>query len=189
MGVAMSPLSRGLLPLVMVVWWGVWLGGAPAPPAAAHAALVSSDPAEASLVETLPSRAVLSFSSPILEVHELTVTGPDGDVVNGEATLAEAEVRQNLWAGPDGDYVMVYDVVAADGHEISGEVRFEVGALSAPAGAAGGLDGSAEGSEEGSEGGREAAGPWAERSLLLAAALVVLGGLVLVHRRRAADRA
>ncbi|MQW74984.1 LPXTG cell wall anchor domain-containing protein [Nocardioides sp. dk4132] len=183
-GAALSPLFRALVlpPLVLAVWllvWlVVWLGGAPAPPAAAHASLVSSDPAEASLVETLPSRAVLSFTSPILEVHELTVTGPDGDVVNGEATLAEADVRQNLWAGPDGDYVMVYDVVAADGHEISGEVRFEVGPLAAQAPAASGPDGS------------DATGPrlWEQPSpLLLAAGLVVLGvgGSVLVRRRRA----
>jgi len=171
-----------LLVTAWLVASSAWL---PAPPAAAHASLVSSDPAEASLVETLPSRAVLSFNSRIEEVHELTVTGPDGDVVNGEATLAEAEVRQNLWSGPDGDYVMAYDVVAADGHEISGEVRFEVGPISSPASADGGSDGGSDGGADGSDAGGTR--PWEERSLLLAVGMVVLGtgGLALVRRRRA----
>jgi len=183
--VATSPLSGLLSPLVTSLWLVacvvVWLGGAPAPPAAAHASLVSSDPAEAGLVEVLPSRAVLSFSGRIVEVHEVAVTGPGGDVVNGAATYDGAEVRQNLWAGPDGDYVMTYDVVAADGHEISGEVHFEVGALSAPAAAAAGGDSTG-----------AAAGPWATRPgvLLPVGAVLVAAAAALgvARRRRAAGR-
>lgn len=54
----------------------------------------------------------------------MTVTGPDGSVANGAATAVGAEVRQNLWAGPDGAHTLTYDVLSADGHEIAGEIRF-----------------------------------------------------------------
>lgn len=106
--------------LTLVVW-------APAPPAAAHEELLSSDPSESGVLETLPSRAVLTFTGAVAEVHEITVAGPDGDVTNGEATSVGAEVRQNLWAGPDGAYTLTYDVLSSDGHEIAGEIHFEVG--------------------------------------------------------------
>ncbi|NPC96206.1 copper resistance CopC family protein [Nocardioides sp. zg-DK7169] len=164
--------------LLLLVAWLAWL---PVPPAAAHASLVSSDPAEAGLLETLPSRAVLTFDSAITEVHALAVTGPDGDVVNGAATYDGAEVRQNLWAGPDGDYVMSYDVVAADGHEISGEVRFEVGPLPVPAGGAGAASGAAA---------TEESRTWERPGFLLVPAGLTLAAVasvaVLARRRRSA---
>jgi methionine-rich copper-binding protein CopC len=127
------------------------LGWAPMPPAAAHGELLWSDPSEGGLLEALPSRAFLTFSDPVADIHEVTVTGPDGSVTNGAATSVGPEVRQTLWAGPDGAYTLTYDVVSADGHEISGEVAFEVGsgvadaaerpaaAAESPAGSGGGI--------------------------------------------------
>lgn len=114
------PVLAALALLALVVW-------APAPPAAAHEELLSSDPSESGVLETLPSRAVLTFTGAVAEVHEITVTGPDGEVTNGEATSVGAEVRQNLWSGPDGAYTLTYDVLSSDGHEIAGEIHFEVG--------------------------------------------------------------
>ena len=99
----------------------------PTPAAVAHEELFSSDPSEAGVLTALPSRAVLTFTGAVAEVHEVTVTGPDGSVVNGTPTLTGPEVRQNLWAGPDGAYTMTYDVLSSDGHEIAGEIHFEVG--------------------------------------------------------------
>jgi methionine-rich copper-binding protein CopC len=97
------------------------------PPAAAHDELLFSDPSEAGMLRAMPSRAILTFNGPVAEVHEVTVTGPDGSVANGTPTAVGPEVRQNLWAGPDGAYTLTYDVVSSDGHEMAGEVRFEVG--------------------------------------------------------------
>jgi copper resistance protein C len=97
------------------------------PPAAAHDELLSSDPSESGVLGALPSRAVLTFTGPVAEVHEVTVTGPDGNVANGAPSATGPEVRQNLWSGPDGAYTLTYDVMSSDGHEIAGEIRFEVG--------------------------------------------------------------
>ena len=146
------------------------LGVATASPAAAHGALVLSDPAQGGVAEALPSRAMLLFSDPVEEVVEITVTGPDGSVTNGEPTSVGPEVRQNLWAGPDGAYTMEYHVVAADGHEVRGEVSFAVGPLSTV--------GSADPGEQ-----DEAGGPRSARAsdkgseVVLPVALVLLAGV------------
>jgi methionine-rich copper-binding protein CopC len=153
---------------------------ASAPPAAAHEELLSSDPSESGVVETLPSRAILTFTGAVSEVHEVTVTGPDGSVANGEATSVGAEVRQNLWAGPDGDYTLTYDVLSSDGHEIAGEIHFEVGDGTPAAGdeeAAARASSSSDGAPDG-----------ALRGVVVPSAVVLVSGacaLVLWHRRRA----
>ena len=165
-----------LLAATLVVTLLAWV---PVLPADAHGALVSSDPPDAGLSEAMPSRAFLTFSDTVREVREVAVIGPDGSVTNGEATSVGPEVRQTLWAGPDGDYTMSYFVVSADGHDIRGEVHFEVGDLSvaaaeptadpAPARAAGDTD----------EAGASAVVPVAVVVLSAAVALV----LVLWRRR------
>lgn len=151
------------------------------PPAAAHDELVASDPAEAGVVEALPSRAVLTFSGEISEVHKVTVTGPDGSVVNGEPTFTGQEVRQNLWAGPDGAYSLAYDVVSADGHEIRGEIAFEVGSISGP------IDSGSPDSEATAQSG---SGWWdGGGDVILPVALLLLAGAAaLVWRRRRVQR-
>ena len=123
--------SRCALPWLAVALASAWFALALSSPAVAHEELLSSDPADATLIETLPSRARLAFSGDVKEVHEVTVTGPAGSVVNGAPSISGTEVRQNLWAGPVGAYLLTYDVVSSDGHEIRGEVQFEVGPLSA----------------------------------------------------------
>ncbi len=174
------PVLRRILGAIAVALLAALLGWAS--PAAAHDELVTSDPAEAGLVEVLPSRAVLTLSGPIEKVREVTVTGPDGSVVNGDPTHNGAEVRQNLWAGPDGAYVMTYEVVSADGHDVRGEVHFEVGSLSAPNG--GETPGSAT-SDATDSGWWEGGG-----DVVVPAALLLLAGAaaVVLSRRNRAGR-
>lgn len=128
----MTPL-RPVLALLVMALVAALLGWTPVQPAGAHGALVASQPAADGLIEVMPSRAFLTFSDPVKEVKEIAVVGPDGSVTNGEATANGSEVMQTLWAGPDGDYTMSYFVVSEDGHDVRGEVHFEVGALSAVA--------------------------------------------------------
>ena len=169
------PAARRTL-LLAVALVATVLGWTTPPLAAAHDDVEVSEPAEASLVEVLPSRAVLMLSGDVRKVRALTVTGPDGDVANGEPSFLGREVRQNLWAGPDGDYVMAYDLVSSDGHRVTGEIHFEVGPVSGPVdGAAAASDPSGSGPLDGS------------RGVLAAGVLlvVVAGGLVVVRRRLA----
>jgi methionine-rich copper-binding protein CopC len=172
---------RGAVRLAVAVL-AATLGWAAVPPAAAHDELVSSDPSESGVLTALPSRAILTFTGPVAEVHEVTVTGPDGSVTNGAATSTGPEVRQNLWAGPDGSYTMTYDVVSADGHEIAGEIRFEVGDAAA---ASADDDGSG-----GSSAPDAARADGALRDVVVPASVVLLSAacaLVIWQRRRAAS--
>jgi len=147
-----------------------------APPAAAHDELLFSDPSEAGVLTALPSRAILTFSGPVAEVHEVTVTGPDGSVANGAATATGPEVRQNLWAGPDGAYTLTYDVVSSDGHEMAGEITFQIGE------AATGESGGAASSPTADDGSGAAL-----RGVVVPAGVVLLSvacALAIWHRRR-----
>lgn len=169
-----APRRPAVLALVVVLLAALaaWV---PAPPAAAHDDLVLSDPADSGVVEELPSRAVLTLSGPVRKVREVTVTGPEGDVTNGAPSVHGAEVRQNLWAGPDGDYVIAYEVVSSDGHEVTGEIHFEVGPTSGPTATA-----IAREQAEGSGGWNGSLGILVLGGVLVAGA----GGLVVVRRRR-----
>lgn len=168
-------VRRRVVGLAVVVLCAL-VGWGPALPAAAHDELLSSDPSESGVLTALPSRAILTFTGPVAEVHEVTVTGPDGSVTNGAATATGPEVRQNLWSGADGSYTMTYDVVSSDGHEIAGEIHFEVGDSAA---VGGGASASSPTTDPGSDG--------ALRGVVVPAAVVLLSGacaLVLWHRRR-----
>ncbi|MBC2933321.1 copper resistance CopC family protein [Nocardioides sp. zg-1228] len=152
------------------------LAWAPAPPAAAHDELLFSDPSEAGVLAALPSRAILTFTGPVAEVHEVSVTGPDGSVTNGAPTATGPEVRQNLWAGPDGTYTLTYDVVSSDGHEMAGEITFDVG------GSASGEEGTGSSPPTDDDGSGSSL-----RGVVVPAGVVLLSGafaLALWHRRR-----
>jgi methionine-rich copper-binding protein CopC len=169
--------SRVVLVAVVLSGLAALLVWVPAPPAAAHEELLSSDPSESGVLEALPSRAILTFSGTVAEVHEVTVTGPDGSVANGEASAVGAEVRQNLWAGPDGAYTLTYDVLSSDGHEIAGEIHFEVGD-DAPAEVRAAATSESEDDSDGTL-----------RGVVVPAAVVLLSGacaLVIRQRRRTA---
>ncbi|GAA1438920.1 hypothetical protein GCM10009641_45340 [Mycobacterium cookii] len=170
----------GVFALGLFTAFLAWL---PASPAAAHGDLVSSDPPADGVLTALPSRAFLTFSDSITEVREIAVSGPDGSVTNGEPTVAGAEVQQTLWAGPAGTYTMEYFVVSADGHDVRGQIRFEVG-----------LGASASESDvtAGESGASAAAGTgtdWRQRGrdVALPGGVVMLAAmtaLALLHRRR-----
>jgi methionine-rich copper-binding protein CopC len=130
-GLPVAPLGqRRAVLLLAATLAAALLGWTPAQPAGAHGQLVSSQPAADGLVEVMPSRAFLTFSAPVKEVKEIAVVGPDGSVANGTATANGTEVTQTLWSGPAGDYTMSYFVVSEDGHDVRGDVRFQVGELS-----------------------------------------------------------
>lgn len=126
-------------------------------PALAHASLVSTSPADGSTVGATPDQVVLTFNEPLIGLGtELRVTGPSGDVAQGEATVVDKEVRQALAPGaPAGAYTVDWRVTSADGHPISGSFTFtsaEAGTGTAST-AAGGSDAAAPSTAETGAGG------------------------------------
>jgi copper transport protein len=158
----------------------------PAPPASAHATLIGTDPVEGAVLDAAPGRVVFTFDEAVAAVPDgVRVFDAAGGAVASTAVVTgtELEVRPTGPVG-DGTLVVVWRVVSADGHPISGSLSFSVGAPSpqvvAPAGGAA----------------VAAPAPWAlslargvgYTGLLLAAGLVVLAVLV-VAGAPPADRA
>lgn len=112
--------------LVTIIWFA--LAVLCGEHAFAHAALVSSNPADGAVVETAPSKVELHFNEPVAplianladaqgRVHrELSAAGHD--------TLLDIKLPTDLSAG---SHVLSYRVVSGDGHPISGSVVFSIG--------------------------------------------------------------
>ncbi|MFL6205258.1 MAG: copper resistance CopC/CopD family protein [Acidimicrobiales bacterium] len=106
------------------------LVGILATPAAAHATLVSIDPADGARLDQSPEVVRLTFSERVsVELGGVRVLSADGDPVqDGTAHADGTEVVVDLQPDlPDGTYVVSYRVVSADGHPVRGGSVFGVG--------------------------------------------------------------
>ncbi|WP_455681333.1 copper resistance CopC/CopD family protein [Streptomyces nodosus] len=121
------------MPALLLVVVGVLFGGAA--PASAHAALLGSDPAQGSVVDTAPTRVTLTFSEQVaFSGNSLRVLDPKGQRVdtgkpfNTAGTVYGVKVRTGLARGT---YTVTYQVVSADSHPVAGAFTFSIGAPSA----------------------------------------------------------
>ena len=99
--------------------------------ALAHAALVSSDPVEGSVLPQAPSRLVLTFNEPVGPLA-LRWIGPDGDVTE-VPSAAIASANGVLTVTPSksltrGSHALSWRVASADGHPVGGTLGFAIGA-------------------------------------------------------------
>ncbi|MDF9716665.1 copper resistance protein CopC [Nocardioides sp. ChNu-153] len=110
-----------------------------AAPAQAHASLVASTPEDGATLEGAPTEVALQFSGEVRAPAYVVVTGPAGDVVDGDPVIDGDTVTQPLGDGIEGGYTIAYRVVSEDGHPISGQLTYQVGtggpAAQDPAGA------------------------------------------------------
>ncbi len=116
-------LTRSLLSLctAAVIWVLT------AAPAAAHDALISSDPADGATVARPPLSVVLTFDEPAVAVGTaVVVTDAAGRQVQaGPPQLIDATVTQPLQPGvPAGTYVVMWRVTSTDGHPVTGSTTF-----------------------------------------------------------------
>ncbi|MEV0852469.1 copper resistance CopC family protein [Nocardia fluminea] len=98
-------------------------------PAAAHAGLSGSDPAEGARIDSAPARVTLTFNEAIqLSFASLTVVGPDGAHYEGGDLRADgSDLSTDLRAlGAAGQYTVGFRVVSEDGHPIQGSYNFEL---------------------------------------------------------------
>lgn len=104
--------------------------------ASAHAALESSDPADGATLAALPETVSVTLneevgSGAVLRVLDSSGTRvDDGDVTTaGRRVLVGVEAgKSNADASGAGSYRMVYRVVSADGHAVTGQIDFRVAA-------------------------------------------------------------
>ena len=107
------------------------LAGATA--ASAHAALLSSDPAENAVVQTAPTQIVLHFSEQVtLATDDMRVFDPSGKRVDSGATghngSDDTTARVALASGlAQGTYTVAWRAISADTHPVSGAFTFSYG--------------------------------------------------------------
>ncbi|WP_162925003.1 copper resistance CopC family protein [Mycetocola zhujimingii] len=107
---------------------GLGLTGAPAQ---AHNALVSSTPAADSVVTEQPGTFSITTNDAILEAggtsNAIQVRGPGAETLyygDGCMTVSGSTLTTPVQLGQPGDYTVLWQVVSADGHPISGEFTF-----------------------------------------------------------------
>jgi methionine-rich copper-binding protein CopC len=166
--------------------------------AAAHATLISSDPADGASLASAPQRVTLVFDEPLPQgLNTVAITGPGqtrwetGDVSTTGNTISTAMKP----SAPAGDYIVGYRIVSEDAHPLTGTVRFRLttsgasaqppAATTAPETAAGAQP--TQPAEPSRFAGQPASGsappvwPWVAGGLAL---VVVAGGAAVLLRRR-----
>ncbi|MFF7192582.1 copper resistance CopC/CopD family protein [Streptomyces sp. NPDC008079] len=125
---ALAACLGGLLALLLGV----------AAPASAHAALLRTDPADGSVVQSAPQRVVLTFSEGVLlSADSLRVLDPQGKDVavgrpqhdSGKDSGSTATVGLRPGIG-NGTYTVAWKAVSQDSHPVAGAFTFSVGAAS-----------------------------------------------------------
>lgn len=102
-------------------------------PAHADTDLVGSAPVHGSTVTSRPTSVTLDFRDRIVGQPVVAVTGPDGARVDDGAPLvADTRVQQPIAPTADGEYAVVFRVVAEDGHPVKGAVTFVLDAPAEP---------------------------------------------------------
>lgn len=123
----MTLTTRILSPVLALVLTVLALAGAGV--AAAHATLISSDPAPGTALTASPTKVSATFSEDLQTAFAaMTVVGPDGNLwstgdVRVAGPVAEVDVRP---LGPSGTYTANYRVTSADGHVITGSWAFDL---------------------------------------------------------------
>src|SRR3954454_16608364 len=131
------PIAAVRLRALLAVLLGVLLTGAlvvgAAVPAEAHAALLSTTPANGEIVPTAPAEVTLTYGEAVgTGLGAIRVLASNGDRADtGQATVSDGDrvVHVPLRSGlADGSYIVVWRVVSADSHPVSGTFTFSVGA-------------------------------------------------------------
>jgi methionine-rich copper-binding protein CopC len=108
---------------------------APLSPAAAHDVIEATEPADGSVVATVPSVVRLTFNNtPIALGSEILVKdGSGANQADGPVAIVDNHVSQAVKAGaPAGRYTVIWRVVSSDAHPIEGAFSFTAGPGATP---------------------------------------------------------
>ncbi|MCU1600175.1 MAG: copper resistance protein CopC [Frankiales bacterium] len=106
--------------------------GLAAPEASAHAALLKTTPQDSQILDTQPTEVTLTYGEAVtIGLGQLKVVTADGDRVDTGVPTQSAggtEVHIPLKSGlAQGSYLVIWRVVSADSHPVSGAFTFSVG--------------------------------------------------------------
>lgn len=100
----------------------------PVAPAAAHASLLSSDPADGETLQEAPERVVLEFSEELdLPSTGVALVTPEGETVVLPPLAVDGNLlMQDVMFPEPGTYTFSFRIVSADGHPVEGSIEFTV---------------------------------------------------------------
>ena len=116
--------------LLLTLAYALLLGGAHS--AAAHATLLSTDPAQGAVLDAAPERVTFTFNESVIGVPAgIKVFDATGAEVASSASVRASQLLVDLDEDvPDGTLVVLWRLVSEDGHPIGGSLSFAVGAPS-----------------------------------------------------------
>jgi methionine-rich copper-binding protein CopC len=119
-------LARLTIALVVAAGFGIGVAAS----ASAHDVLISSDPADGATLRSVPSTISFTFDQPVQNFDPVvSLIGPDGkQYATGTPQISGSVVTGDVAPGPAGAYTAAYRIVSADGHPVTGEVRFTLAA-------------------------------------------------------------
>jgi len=100
----------------------------------AHTSLVTSNPAQSTVISRLPSKISLTFDDPLLTlgktaINHVVVTDPTGVVITSGIDVVKGAVLSDVFKASQsskGKYSVSYRVSAQDGHVVIGKFTFSV---------------------------------------------------------------
>ena len=123
-------VRRGLVAAVLAAVWGLLF----ASPAAAHAELVTTNPANGAQLKEAPDQVEMTFTESVNLLEDgIRLVDSVGATVPTSAPVADGHTI--TWAMPvnlpDGSYTVTWKLVSSDGHPVNGAFSFGVGAAAA----------------------------------------------------------
>lgn len=98
-----------------------------AAPVYSHSQVVGSNPEDGASLAALPETVEVEFSENLSEPAFIAVVAPDGEILETQTTIDKNIVRASVGSSEQqGEYTVNFRVVSADGHPITGSVRFTV---------------------------------------------------------------
>ena len=109
----------------------------PALPASAHAAALGTEPAPGVTLDASPSQILVRFGSPVeISLGALRLVDGTGKNIAIGSPVHPSDEKNAVAASvptlPDGGYLAMYQITAADGHITRGSFTFQVGRTSGP---------------------------------------------------------
>ena len=110
---------------ILAVSTAMWAFGATS--ASAHSGLVSSNPADGSVVTEAPAAITLTFNEPLLDdADSISLNAADGTNITSAQVQPNGSSVELPWPAdlPAGEYQAAFRVVSADGHPVTGAISF-----------------------------------------------------------------
>jgi methionine-rich copper-binding protein CopC len=126
-GMTITALTRSSIRFFVVAIAACVLTTVTAAGAQAHTSLVSSTPADGSVITAPVAAITLTFAEDLLpSTATLSINDPAGNVVSSQPVQPDGAVVSMPWPAnlASGAYEIAYRVVGADGHPLLGAVRF-----------------------------------------------------------------